>query len=66
MLTAPCPNCKHRLILNSIPEIGQRLVCENCQEHLEVTWLFPLALDYEVVNDERDDQEPSGAEGQFY
>ena len=66
MLTAICPACKQKLIFNTIPEIGFRLVCDNCKEHLEVTWLFPLAIDYEELNEETFGEQPSDAEDQFY
>ena len=46
MITATCPECKQLVNLVSIPEIGQQLICVNCNSYLEVTWLFPVILDY--------------------
>ena len=63
MLTAVCPECEHELKFDSIPEIGQHVVCENCNKQLEVTWLFPLALDYQNIYDQTYGEETSGAEG---
>jgi uncharacterized protein YbaR (Trm112 family) len=46
MITLTCPECKHQLELDSTPEIGKVLQCSNCEEVFEVTWLFPINLDY--------------------
>jgi hypothetical protein len=47
MITASCPDCDNQLILDTTPEIGQLLRCVNCHKMLEVTWLFPVCLDYQ-------------------
>ena len=41
-----CPDCRQPLDLSADPEIGQHLTCEHCHAVLEVTWLFPLSLDF--------------------
>ena len=59
MITSTCPECKHLINLFSLPEIGQQLICENCNNMFEVTWLFPVFLDYlereEKISDEQDE-----------
>ena len=44
-----CLDCQHPLDFGSDPEIGQQQVCPQCNAVLEVTWLFPLSLDYPEV-----------------
>ncbi len=46
MITASCPECKEPILLASTPQIGQQLICANCKNDFEVTWLFPIILDY--------------------
>ncbi|UCF29671.1 MAG: lysine biosynthesis protein LysW [Chloroflexota bacterium] len=46
-MTATCPECKHLINLISLPEIGKLFICESCDTKLEVTWLFPVILDYQ-------------------
>ena len=46
MITASCPECTRKINLDSTPEIIQLLKCSYCQNVLEVTWLFPIILDY--------------------
>lgn len=41
----PCPNCRHSLQVAQLPEIGATLVCESCQVHFEIVWLYPLTLE---------------------
>jgi uncharacterized protein YbaR (Trm112 family) len=47
MINATCPECKQLINWDSMPEIGQQLMCVNCSNMLEVTWLFPVFLDYQ-------------------
>lgn len=46
MITATCPECKEPIHFASTPQIGQQLICVHCKNDLEVTWLFPVSLDY--------------------
>lgn len=46
MVIVSCPECENRIHLDSKPVIGQRAACEDCQTVFEVTWLFPICLDY--------------------
>jgi lysine biosynthesis protein LysW len=60
MITASCPECDNDIFFEETPEIGQVLICVNCQAVLEVTWLFPISLDfqekYPKVSTVQDDQ----------
>lgn len=47
MIIVSCPECKHQIKLDSAPDIGKVLQCSNCEEVLEVTWLFPISLDHQ-------------------
>lgn len=47
MITVSCPECKNGINLDSSPEIGQLTKCTSCQTVLEVTWLYPISLDYQ-------------------
>lgn len=50
MITASCPECDNDIFFEETPEIGQVLICLNCQTVLEVTWLFPISLDFQEKN----------------
>ena len=42
-----CPACQSKLQLcDEDADIKKKLTCPHCQTQLEVTWLFPLTLDY--------------------
>ena len=42
-----CPSCKKDFdIYDEEPEINRQLVCPHCQQHFEVTWLYPLTIDF--------------------
>jgi len=47
MITVNCPECKNIIQINSTPEIGHLVQCGSCQTVLEVTWLYPVSLDYQ-------------------
>jgi hypothetical protein len=47
MITTNCLECQHPINFESMPEIGQKLICIKCKIYLEVTWLFPIILDYQ-------------------
>lgn len=46
MVTIPCPKCCQSIDLESEQNIGQPVICTSCHTLLEVTWLFPVCLDY--------------------
>jgi phage FluMu protein Com len=42
-----CPSCQNEFeIAEEEPEILRRLTCPHCQMVFEVTWLYPLTLDF--------------------
>ena len=46
MITAQCPECQIEVDVGENPVIGQRVCCPVCAIELEVTWLYPISLDY--------------------
>jgi lysine biosynthesis protein LysW len=59
MASAYCPDCDGRIVLNTTPRIGKRLVCPHCDAELEIIDLDPIELDwvYEESDDDWDDDE---------
>ena len=53
---AYCPECDARITLRKEPELGQRLVCPECDEPLEVVELDPLELDWAYDEDEDEEE----------
>lgn len=46
-----CPSCLEQFeIADEEPEIRRRLTCPHCQMIFEVTWLYPLTLDFVEEN----------------
>ena len=42
-----CPSCQEEFeIADEEPEIRRKLTCPHCQMIFEVTWLYPLTLDF--------------------
>ena len=41
-----CPLCKGEIEVNGDPNIGSQVKCLHCYSDFEVTWLYPLTLDY--------------------
>ena len=56
--TAECPDCGEKVPVRLPIEMGQRVVCPNCQADLEVVETVPLELDwfYEDPSDQDDDE----------
>jgi hypothetical protein len=46
MVIAECPNCNAHIEIEPIPVIGLPVECYCCNVKLEVTWLYPVALDF--------------------
>ena len=46
MVKVSCPECRQPIALESEQNIGQQVICNSCHTQLEVTWLFPVSLDY--------------------
>ena len=45
MIHLICPDCQKPINLESLPKIGQQVLCQACNVDLVVTWLFPIRLD---------------------
>jgi hypothetical protein len=42
-----CPSCnKYFDIANEEPEIRKQFVCPHCLKNCEVTWLYPITIDF--------------------
>lgn len=52
MITVSCPECQQQIDLDSDPKIGQRTTCRSCKKDFQVTWLFPIFLDYLEITDQ--------------
>ena len=46
MANVKCPHCGAEVHVGEKPWLGQRETCGECENVLEVVWLFPLELDY--------------------
>jgi hypothetical protein len=46
MATAFCLDCEHIIEMESLPPLGKRIKCPNCEVQLEVINLNPLELDW--------------------
>lgn len=60
MPRAICPICKESIHIPAGKELGEEVVCEECEEKLELVGLDPLELDPLVednAGDEKDDEE---------
>jgi NAD-dependent SIR2 family protein deacetylase len=47
MITVACIECGYQIEIDSNPEIGQLAKCRNCNSVFEITWLFPIGIDYQ-------------------
>jgi len=45
-MTTRCPSCMEEIEVSEDPNIGLQLKCLHCHTTVEVTWLFPLTLDF--------------------
>ena len=55
-----CPGCDENLrISGNTAQLGQRVYCENCEDHLEVVSISPLDVDwiYEYEHEGADEDE---------
>ena len=51
-LTTNCPSCDARIRLNRRPQLGDIIVCSECEESLEVVRLTPLKVDWSLLDDD--------------
>ncbi len=49
MIKAQCLSCLSPIDIQAHPQLGQRVVCPQCETALEVIWLYPVTLDYPEV-----------------
>jgi uncharacterized protein YbaR (Trm112 family) len=52
MVKVACPECQQRIDLDSEPKIGQHITCQSCKTEFQVTWLFPICLDYLEITEQ--------------
>ncbi|MFO7661065.1 MAG: hypothetical protein R6X18_00585 [Chloroflexota bacterium] len=52
-LTARCPECDSRLNFDRPPDLGQLLVCPECETSIEVIGVNPVRLDWAYDEDDR-------------
>jgi len=50
MILAECPNCCTHIEIKDVPVIGLQVFCYYCNVQLEITWLYPVTLDYPEKN----------------
>lgn len=50
-----CPECDANIMFNKAPFLGQKKVCPECGEELEVVGLNPIELDWFYYDDDGDD-----------
>ncbi len=50
-----CPECDANIIFNKAPFLGQKKVCPECREKLEVIGLNPIELDWDYDDSDNDD-----------
>lgn len=57
MIHGICPACQSRFEIEIEPDLGIRVTCPDCSVTYEVTWLYPITLDYLETNepDQKDD-----------
>ena len=53
-LIADCPSCAARIYFNTRPNLGDVVVCHECEDNLEIIWLNPIKLDWSLLDDEAD------------
>ncbi len=46
MPTVKCPTCLAVFAIAPDPEIGQLVVCPQCDTQLIIVWLYPLEVDF--------------------
>lgn len=54
MVTTLCPECQHTIEIIPNPQIGQKVTCLDCDVDFEVTWLFPISLDYLEISEKNE------------
>jgi len=55
-----CPECDADIIFNKAPYLGQKKVCPECRDDLEVVGLTPIELDWAYAYDDYDESSEYG------
>ena len=50
-ISATCPGCGARVQFQRMPQLGQFIVCDECDDMLEVVNLNPLTIDWSSDDD---------------
>ena len=46
MISFLCLACSNAIHIQDEPFVGQHVQCETCLNELQITWLYPLTLDF--------------------
>ncbi len=57
MAQATCPSCGEDINISSKPKMGQKVICPECGNELEIVWLDPIELDWPYDEDDYDDDD---------
>lgn len=50
--TSRCPSCGEKISIGERPKIGQYLLCQICDEKVEIVRLDPIVLDLVYIPDD--------------
>ncbi len=50
MIKSPCPECDQDVLLDTVPNMGEHVVCSGCRTTLVVIWLSPVRLDWAFID----------------
>jgi lysine biosynthesis protein LysW len=58
MLRTTCPECGEPVEFGEGAQVGERIVCVECQVELEILSSSPLVIDYVLADSWEDDWDP--------
>lgn len=47
-----CPECEAEIVLETVPDIGEIIVCPDCGVDLEIVALDPIVVDLAPIEEE--------------
>jgi transposase-like protein len=50
MIKSACPECDHEVLIETTPNVGDRLICSSCKTTLTVIRLSPVQLDWAFID----------------
>lgn len=50
MIKSPCPECDHDVLMETMPNMGEHVVCSACRTTLVVIRLSPVQLDWAFID----------------